>query len=157
MNIHEGVKLAALLLVTLALGMVQAQTRPNLNGTWKMDPAKSDFGSGPVSASRLDRITYEEPNFKDTITQRLNGPENTYDMIYTTDGKECTNKVRGNVVNSTARWEGAELVIDSTVHALRQQKTLDRYALSADGKTLILHRHMTGHFDTDQKIVFDRQ
>lgn len=157
MIIQEGIRLSALLLAALALVMAQSPTKANINGTWKMDPAKSDFGSGPVSESRLDRITYAEPHFKDTITQKLHGPENTYDMIYTTDGKECTNKVRGNVVNSTAHWDGDVLVIDSTVHALRVQKMNDRYTLSPDGKTLTLLRHMTGHFDTDQKLVFDRQ
>jgi hypothetical protein len=155
--IQEGMGLSALLLVALAFGLAESPNRSGFVGTWKMDPAKSDFGSGPVSASRLDRITYAEPNLKDTITQRLRGPENTYDMNYTTDGKECTNKVRGNTVKSTAHWEGEELVIDSKVYALREQDMHDRYTLSADGKTLTLLRHMTGHFNTDQKIVFDRQ
>jgi len=152
------IRFTAIPLAILALAMLEAQTKPNINGVWKMDPAKSDFGSGPVSESRLDKISYHEPDLKDTITQKLQrGAENTYDMIYSTDGKETTNKVRGNTVNSTARWDGSVLVVDSTVHALREQKMLDRYTLSSDGKTLTLLRHMTGHFDTDQKIIFEKQ
>ena len=101
-----------------------------------MDPARSDFGTGPVSESRLDKIGIEGVNLKDTITQKLRrGDENTYDMIYTLDGKECTNHVRGNLVKSTAQWEGDELVIDSKVFALRQAIIEDRWSLSADGKT----------------------
>ena len=78
-------------------------------------------------------------------------------MLYTVDGKECTNRVRGNLVKSTARWEGDELVIDSEVFALRQATIQDRWALSADGKTITLRRHMTGAVTTEQTVVFDRQ
>lgn len=142
----------------MACGMANGQTKPNLNGVWKMDPARSDFSTGPVSESPLDKISLDGVNFKDTITQKLRrGDENTYDMIYTIDGKECTNHVRGNLVKSTARWEGDELAIDSTVFALRRANIQDRWALSADGKTITLRRHMTGGATAEQTVIFDRQ
>src|SRR5579862_5856513 len=101
--------LAALILIA-ACGWLQGQIRTSLNGVWKMDPARSDFGTGPVSDSRLDRMNIEGVTLKDTITQKLrSGPESTYDMIYTLDGKECTNHVRRNMVKSTAQMEGDEL------------------------------------------------
>jgi len=142
---------------TMAIGLANAQTKSAFNGTWKMDAAKSEFGSGPAPQSRTDRITYADPALKDTITQNLGGNETTYDMNYTTDGKECDNKVRGNRVKSTAKWEGEELVVDSKVFAMREAAMKDRWSVSADGKTLTLLRHMTGAFNTDQKIVFERQ
>jgi len=142
----------------VAWGLATAETKPNLNGVWKMDPAKSDFGGGPVSESRIDRLTIDGANVKDTITQKLrNTGESTYDMIYTLDGKESSNHVRGNLVKSTARWEGDELVIDSRVYALRQAQIEDRWALSPDGKTITLKRHMTGARNADQTIVLVRQ
>ncbi len=142
----------------MAGGLAHGQTKPNLNGGWKMDPARSDFGSGPVSVSRLDKIVLDGPNLKDTITQKLQrGPESTYDMIYTIDGKECTNHVRGNLVKSTARWDGDELVIDSQVFALREAAIQDRWSLSADGKTITLRRHMTGAVTAEQTLMLDRQ
>jgi len=146
------------LFTAILISFLQGQTKVNLNGVWKMDPAKSDFGPGPVSESRLDRITIEGVNFKDTITQKLRGgPDNTYDMLYTLDGKECTNHVRGNLVESTAKWEGDELVVDSKVHALRLAIMKDRYTLSPDGKTLTLHRQISGARTADQRIVFEKQ
>ena len=141
-----------------ASSLMPAQTRANLNGTWKMDPGKSDFGSGPVSITRLDKIALDGSHLKDTITQQLRrGPQTTYDMIYTTDGKESTNHVRGNLVKSTAQWEGDELVIESKVYALREGAMQDRWSVSADGKTLTLVRHMTGAIEAEQKVVFERQ
>jgi hypothetical protein len=142
----------------VACALAHGQTKPNLNGVWKMDPARSDFGAGPVSESRLDKISLDGPNLKDTITQKLRrGDESTYDMIYTIDGKESTNHVRGNLVKSTAQWEGDELVIDSKVFALRQAAIQDRWSVSTDGKTIALRRHMTGAVTAEQKITFDRQ
>jgi hypothetical protein len=142
----------------MACGLANGQTKPNLNGVWMMDPARSDFGTGPASESRLDKIGLDGVNLKDTITQKLrHGDESTYDMIYTIDGKESTNHVRGNLVKSTARWEGHELVIDSKVFALRQAAIQDRWSLSADGKTITLRRHMTGAVTAEQTLIFDRQ
>jgi hypothetical protein len=142
----------------LTCGLANGQTKPNLNGVWKMDPARSDFSTGPVSESRLDKINLDGVKLKDTITQKLNrGGESTYDMIYTIDGKECVNHVRGNLVKATARWEGDELVIDSKVFALRHADIQDRWALSADGKTITLRRHMTGAVTAEQTLIFDRQ
>ncbi|HUE25002.1 MAG TPA: hypothetical protein VMQ86_25175 [Bryobacteraceae bacterium] len=142
----------------MACGLAHSQTKPDLNGVWKMDPARSDFGSGPVSVSRLDKIGLDGVDLKDTITQKLQrGGESTYDMLYTIDGKECTNHVRGNLVKSTARWEGVELVIDSKVFALREADIQDRWSVSADGKTITLRRHMTGAVTAEQTLMLDRQ
>jgi hypothetical protein len=142
----------------VACGLAHGQTKPNLNGVWKMDPARSDFGAGPVSESRLDKISLDGVNLKDTITQKLrHADESTYDMIYTIDGKECANHVRGNLVKSTAQWEGNDLVIDSKVFALRQAAIQDRWSLSADGKTITLRRHMTGAVTAEQTVTFDKQ
>jgi hypothetical protein len=142
----------------MVCGMAQGQSRPDLNGVWKMDPARSDFGSGPVSVSRLDKITIDGVNLKDNITQKLQrGGESTYDMIYTLDGKESANHVRGNLVKSTGRRDGDELVIDSKVFALREAAIEDRWSVSGDGKTITLRRHMTGAITAEQTVIFDRQ
>jgi hypothetical protein len=156
--VHIGFTIRIALPLALACAMANGQTKPNLNGVWKMDPARSEFTGGPTPETRLDKIALDGVNLKDTITQKLRrGDEATYDMIYTIDGKESTNHVRGNLVKSTARWEGDELVIDSKVYALREAGIQDRWALSADGKTITLRRHMTGAVTADQTILFDRQ
>jgi len=136
----------------------QAEDRPNFSGTWKANMSKSDFGRGPAPEARLDRITHADPNLKDTITQRNQQGEITYDMNYSTDGKETSNTVRGNQFKSTVHWDAAELVIES-IGTLGGHVTLkDRWSLSADGKTLTIQRHAARTFgSTEQKIVFDKQ
>jgi hypothetical protein len=148
-----------LLSLAAALGTVQAQAKPDFSGTWKVNLSKSDFGSGPAPESRTDKISYEDPNLKDTITQSLRGRETTYDMNYATDGKETTNTVRGTEVKSIARWQGDELVVDTKGSIGGRPLTFnDRWSLASDGKTLTLQRHLVSPMgETDQKIVFDKQ
>jgi hypothetical protein len=146
------------LILTVAFAAAQAQDKPNLTGTWMMNPARSDFGHGPAPTFRLDRITHNEPTLKDTITQRNERGEVTYDMTYSTDGKECTNYPNGNEFKARAHWEGTELVIESQGTLKRAVTLKDRYALSSDGKTLIIWRHASALLgSTDQKIVFEKQ
>lgn len=158
MTVRRASKLTAFFLFTMSFG-AQAQTKPNLSGTWKMDPAKSTFGGGPAPKSRLDRISHNEPNLKDTITQDLRGRESTYDMNYSTDGSETSNSVNGTAVKSAAKWEGDELVIDTKGSIMgRSLKFHDRWSLSPDGKTLTLVRHLSNPMgESDQTIVFDKQ
>jgi hypothetical protein len=154
-------KLSPLIVFLMLVGAVQGQTKSDLNGTWKMDPAKCEFGSGPapVPERRTDRISYHEPNLKDTITQMRRGQETTYDMNYLTDGTETNNAVPNGDVKSTAHWEGDTLAIDTKGKIGGHSVTFkDRWTLAPDGKTLILHRRLGTFFgETLQKIVFDRQ
>jgi hypothetical protein len=43
------------------------------------------------------------------------------------------------------------------VFALRNAQIQDRWALSTDGKTITLRRHMTGAVTAEQTLIFDRQ
>jgi hypothetical protein len=146
----------ALIALTLLCLPAHGQTTA-LNGTWKMDRVKSDLKKGPAPSSRLDKINIDGINMKDTISQNLRGVDATYDMIYTLDGKECQNTVRGNRVTATAHWAGQELIIESKVHTFREENITDTYTVSGDGKTMTLRRHMVGPQDADQTLLFDRQ
>ena len=144
--------------LTLIVGIAQAQTRPNLSGTWKLNVSKSDFGHGPAPEARTDKIVHEDPNLKDTITQSNQQGEITYDMHYTTDGKETTNTIRQNEFKSIAHWEGDQLAIESKGTLGRPVTLKDHWSLSGDGKTLTLQRHAAMALgSTDQKMVFDKQ
>ena len=145
----------------VACGLTSGQNKPNLNGVWKMDPARSDFGAGPVSESRLDKIDINGVNLKDTITQKLqHGAESTYDMIYTIDGKECLNHMGGdNEIKTKLTWDGNDLVGDSVGSYEGNDFTAkDRWVLSDGGKTMTVTRHISaGGSDFDMKFVFAKQ
>jgi hypothetical protein len=146
-------------LLSLTSGLL-AGPKADMTGTWKMDPAKCSFsGPAPAPDSRLDRVTFDGPHMKDTITQSLRGRESTYDMNYSTDGAETTNTVRRTTVKSTARWEGGDLVIDTKGSIMGRPITFkDRWSVSPDSKTLTIRRHLSNPMgESDQTLLFDRQ
>jgi len=83
----------------------------------------------------------------------------TYDLSFTTDGKQNSNTVRGNSMKSTVAWEGEALVFDSKVEAQGNEITLkDKWTLSADGKTITINRHAASpQGEIDMKLVMEKQ
>jgi hypothetical protein len=102
----QTTRLFSLALLTLALGLVQAQAKTDFSGTWKLNAGKSDFGPMPPPDSMTEKITHADPSLKANIatTGGMQG-DMTYDVSYTTDGKECVNHVGENEFKSTLHWE----------------------------------------------------
>jgi hypothetical protein len=82
-----------------------------------------------------------------------------YDLVYTTDGKECVNHMGDNEIKSTLKWEGDDLVADSKGSFDGNDFTAkDRWSLSDGGKTMTVQRHIsTAGGDFDMKLVFEKQ
>lgn len=154
----QTLRLFSITLMAASLALLQA-AKPDFSGSWKLNAGKSDFGALPAPDTRTDKITYADPQLKDTMTQSGQMGEATAELTYSTDGKETTNTIRGNEVKSTAKWDGDELAIDSKAQFNGTDITLkDRWALSADGKTLTISRHVGSSMgETDQKIVLEKQ
>jgi hypothetical protein len=158
-TLKEATRLSAWLLLTAAFGIMQAQAKPNLTGTWKVDVTKSDFGSMPAPDSQTEVITHEDPNLKISVAQTGEMGDLNFDLAYTTDGKECTNTVAGNEMKSTLNWDGDDLVIDTKGNFDGTDFTAkDRWKLSEDGKTITIDRHISSAMgDADQKILLEKQ
>lgn len=148
--------------LSLSLGLVlvlaaTAQDKPDFSGTWKADIAKSNFGVLPAPQSATLKVEHKEPNFKLVSITVGDSGERTYELSFTTDGKECTNFVGNTEVKSVLKWEGAALVMEHK--AAGGEVTLkDRWTLSEDGKTLTLVRHWSGsQGETTQTLVHEKQ
>ena len=112
------------LLLALATAVVlpfhaRAQSKPDFSGTWTLDTAKSDpppqgrgggFGGGGGS------VTIKQTGGELAITSE--GRQGPQTMTYKLDGSESSNQVMGRggaqTVKSTAKWDGASLVIETT-------------------------------------------
>jgi len=147
------------LLLLSAFGLVQAQAKPNLSGTWKLNVSKSDFGPMPAPDSETHKITHADPDLKINIAQSGQMGDLNYDMNYSTDGKECTNSVAGNEFKSTVKWDSDDLTIDTKGSFNGTDFTAkDRWTLSADGKTLTVTRHINSAMgEMDMKELFEKQ
>jgi hypothetical protein len=113
----------------------------------------------PAPDGRIDTITHQDPDLKDSLTQHRPAGEIVTEMKYSTDGKETTSIVGGIQIKTTAKWDGDELTITGRTQFNGADVTMnDRWSLSADGKTLTIQRHVNSQFgQTDQKIVLEKQ
>ena len=143
------------------LGAVrQAQAAPNFSGEWKMNIAKSDFGSVPAPEVLTRNIKHSDPQLGIATHQKGARGEVNTELKYTTDGKVCTNQVQGGEAKGTAVWQGDHLVIDSERDFQGTPiKLKETWVLSDGGKTLTITSHVSvpnqGEFDI--RYVFDKQ
>ena len=154
------IRLCSFGLLTIAVGLIQAQAKTDFSGTWKVNASKSDFGPMPPPDSRTEKITQQDPDLKANVAS-TGGPmgDMTYDVMYNTDGKETTNNVAGGEFKSVAKWDGDELVIETKGSINGTDFTAkDRWTLSSDGKTLTRASHLSSAMgEADVKMVFDKQ
>jgi len=151
---------AVLLLTVSALAQ---SALPNFSGTWSLDLAKSEFGPIPAPESVVMVIDHKEPTLKVGVTQKSQMGDASNESLYTTDGKENLNKMRGPAgeqeSKSTTRWNGKTLETKRTIEAQGMSIGIDdAWELSADGKVLTVMRQLkTPQGDFSTKTVFNKQ
>lgn len=139
---------------------LSGQTRPNFSGEWKMDIAKSDFGRipGPQALSRT--VDQTDSSLHIQTDSKGSQGEVRSELKYTTDGKECVNHLQGGDAKGTAKFQDANLIIESTRdYQGTEIRSKETWTLSDGGKTLTIQNHVTiaqqGEFDT--KLVLNKQ
>src|SRR5215469_3174440 len=86
--------LRSLFLSLLLAAAATAQTRPDVNGTWKQDNTRSTVRPG-TKYTYWNKIEYKDPNL--TITTLFTGgdrPDSSSSRTYTTDGKPTVSSDR---------------------------------------------------------------
>ncbi len=151
--------LAVVATLALAASTLSAQARPDFSGTWVLQLAQSDFGPIPAPTSRQDVIEHQEPALRIVRTQVTAGGEATATLSYAVDGKPHANRAGAADVVSVLAWEGAELVITSTISTPQGEATIvDRMALAANGTTLTQRRTISVQGQQiDQTMVLRKQ
>ena len=154
------IRLFSLTILMAAMALVEAQAKTDFSGTWKADTAKCDFGPMAPLDSIVEKIVHEDPGLKVNIAQTGGDQGNvTYDMAYTTDGKESVNHMGENEFHTTLQWDGDDLVGDTKgTYSGFNFTSKDRWTLSDGGKTMTVQRHIsTDSGDVDMKFVFVKQ
>jgi len=152
--------LRSLFLSLLLAAAATAQTRPDVNGTWKQDNTRSSARPG-TKYTYWNKIEYKDPNL--TLTTMFTGgdrPDSSSSRTYTTDGKPTVSSDReGDQFTTTVKWEANALIFE-TVEKERANTltTRETWTFSADGKTLTKKIQRTGsRGDSDQTYVLDKQ
>lgn len=149
-------------LVTLSLIALCAAfgATPDLNGNWKLNVAKSEFGQFPAPSTMTQKITQTEPKVAVETKMASDMGEFSFNANYSTDGKETTNQGFGGTdVKSTAKWDGDSLLIESKGTMGDNAYTMkDKWTLSEGGKILTIQRKFSSSMgDIDQRMVLEKQ
>ena len=143
----------------MTLAVLPALAKPNFSGDWKLNVSKSSFGEMPAPTSMTLKVTHEEPKLTTATKQSSEMGDFEMQATYTTDGKECTNQgFGGNPTKSVLNWDGDTLRIETKGQFGDNEFTMsEKWALSADGKTLTLTRLFKSAMgEGEQKLVLDK-
>ena len=156
--------LVTALAVVLAVG-VMAQGKTDFSGTWKRDAARSDApqmgrggpGGGAPPAGDIT-LTIAQTATEITIERKMG--ETAQKSVYKLDGSESVNpSMRGGDVKSKAKWDGANLVIESTqtMSMGGNEMTINSkeiWSLGADGAITVETTRSTPRGDMTSKTVY---
>jgi|SRR5215213_3969517 len=124
----------ALSLLSLTL-FAEAQSKPNVSGTWKMNAEKSKFERGGPQAITI-KFDQQGATLRESLKMTNDRGERTIDLVYDLDGKESLQQLDNRPIKTTARWEGESLIIefknDEGFNFIR------RIAVAGDGKTMTI-------------------
>ena len=137
-----------------------------LNGTWKLNTAKSNFGQFPPPTSETDTLTVKGNEFKQESTSVTARGEQKGMRSCTVDGKEVTltpddTRVQLGAIKLSkmqCSWEGNAVVFLETA-SLNGSALTDKltFSPSDDGKTMTMDSHITAAQPfSDRKLVYDK-
>lgn len=114
----------------------------NFSGTWNANLSKSRFlGPPPIAVSV--RIEHSDPELQEEIVvRRIDGSQEKAVFQCWTNGAPGKSLLNGAAVRGSARWDGAELIIESWMRfGAREMYFCDCWSLSHDGQSLSMeHR-----------------
>jgi hypothetical protein len=153
-------KKIVLLVLVMALavaGSSFAQGKPNFAGTWapKVDAnaAPPAGGGGGGQRGGGGPMTVKQ-TAAELTTERTMG-ETTMATVYKLDGTESINKSQRGESKSTAKFDGAKLVIKTTAEGPNgPTETTQTWTLSADGKELTV---VSASARGDRTVTYTKQ
>jgi hypothetical protein len=105
-----------------------------LNGTWTLVPAKSDFAGQRVVQTGTVTINEREGNITVSRSFMYEGASETFFYSDITDSQNSATIHTGKDVTSKTRWDHNVLKVTTTLSGVT---TLESYALAADGTMMV--------------------
>jgi hypothetical protein len=140
-----------------------AAAKPDFSGSWKLDPAKSDFGQMKAPDKMERVIEHKDPEIKVKTTQSTPNGDRSTETAYTIDGKEQKQDSPRGAVMYTPKWDGDAVVIESrrsvTVGGQQVDITgVERWSLTDGGKSMTIDTKMVlPQGEITMKAVFVKQ
>jgi len=129
--------------------LLLAQDRPSFNGTWQLDPSKSELHTGKISSATW---VIAEGDNSIHISESENGKAKKTELQCTTDGKEC--KFPGDRRDSF--WFNGSMLVEMETKS--EHVTRFRIKVSEDGKTLTVEvTPIVPQSDKIDTMIFQKQ
>jgi hypothetical protein len=129
----------------------------DFTGKWRLNESRSDSHALPWAP--FERFTIEHAGREIRTSVVLKAGDAPVLLHYTTDGKECRNKMGETSLNSMLRWEGTALLMHTIISDRSASHTeMDRWRLSRDGKLLTIRRQIErARGEIEPVLVYERE
>lgn len=115
--------------------LAEAQNKPNVSGTWKMNAEKTKFEQGGPQDITI-KFDQQGSTLNETLTLTNDQGERSANLSYNMEGKETQQQFEGRPIKTTAKWEGDSLVIEFKNE--EGMGLLRKITVSSDGKTMTM-------------------
>ena len=137
-----------------------APAHPNFSGRWRMVKDKSDFAHAAMPDMIVRVIEQRDVTLNVHTIQTTGTTTKSADVSYFIDGSPSTNIINNHEATSKTFWDGAALVVRTTLKLSNGDEELieDRWELSGDGQTLTTTSHInTTKGATTLKLVCEKE
>ena len=147
--------LAALVVAITCVWQAQAQSKPNVTGTWNMNLAKSKFAEGGPQKISI-KFEQKDASLQEWLTIGGGQGERTLELTYKLDGSQNAAQIEGQDIKTTAKWEGDSLVIVITDP---NGGTFSRkFTMAEGGKAMTIAVRQTGpNGNKDDTVFLEKQ
>jgi hypothetical protein len=120
----------------------------DLNGTWVLEPTRSDFAGQSVIQTGAVTINDRQHNIYISRNFTYDGENRSFEYSFSTDGRENSTIHQGKTFKSKAKWDGDVLKVKTTQNDVT---TVEAYSLAPDGALILVvdrpgHRALTLFF-----------
>lgn len=127
----------------------------DFSGKWVLDLERSNLRPWARQPDELLAITQSDTTIQCSSTD-ANGALSQWSLAL--NGTETRYKIRGESMNSIAKWEGAALLINTLVSGSHNYTIMDRWRLSRDHSVLTINRQIVeGSEQGEGALVFRRE
>jgi hypothetical protein len=128
-------KASVICLAFFAVSAAIAGGHHSLNGTWVLEPTKSDFGGQPALQTGTVTINDRERNI--TVSRNFNydAENESFSYSFSTDGRENSTIHQGKAFKSKAKWDDNVLRVTTTQSDVT---VVERYSLEPDGSMKLM-------------------
>jgi hypothetical protein len=151
MKTYSTIAITGVALALLCASSVSARDHSELNGTWTMLPAKSDFAGQPVVQTGTVTIHDSDGDIVVSRSFKYEGATESFFYRDSMDGEHGDTFHSGKDLKSRTTWEHNVLTVKTTQSGA---VTVESYSLAADG-TMIDSVTRPGHKPI--VLVFQRQ